>query len=201
MVHVVMANAPKNLCSSSEDDLAIPMIILLLAHQPWDFAFNMHRQLAITRPNNIFKLALEHAVFHLICVYSPCIECSLVINFNGRCTSSSSCSISKQLRLDASVHRTEEEDSRIDGLRCCQDAVVLQDDSLLVSESLGDPTTFFVCKDNAAEGVVDCVVLIEPGSVSASFNFAKHLSTYRQASWLIGSNLHPNALKAFVGLL
>jgi hypothetical protein len=58
-----------------------------------------------------------------------------------------------------------------------------------------------VREHDAAKSVIDGVILIESVEASAQFHSVKQYSTYRQASWLIGSSLHPKALNAFVGLL
>lgn len=73
--------------------------------------------------------------------------------------------IGHQLRLYAPIHGAEEIGSSIDALPDSEDAVILQDDGLLVAKGASDIAAFFVSEHDAAEIVVDGVVVVEAARV------------------------------------
>jgi hypothetical protein len=107
---------------------------------------------------------LEHAIFHLIRVHSSGVDSLLVVDLDGRSSTTSSSGVRLQLCFDTSVHGAEEVGSGIHSLTHGQDTVVLEDHSFLIAKSFCETTPFFVCEDDAAEVVVDGVVFVEANS-------------------------------------
>jgi hypothetical protein len=85
-------------------------------------------------------------------------------DLDGRGASARGRRIGHELGLDAAVHGAKEERRSVDGFGHGQDAVVLENDGFGGSERVGDAPSFFVCEDDAAEIVVDGVVVVEAGA-------------------------------------
>ena len=70
-----------------------------------------------------------------------------------------------ELRVAALLQRDEPEDSFLDGLPDCQQAVILQESGLLVAETCSDVFALFFGKHDAVEAVIDDVVVVEGAGV------------------------------------
>ena len=124
-----------------------------------------HRQLAVRPSYHVFKARCQHIVLHLIRLHSACPFCFLVRILDGLYASSARSCISRHLPFDVPVHCSKEIGGSINGLRDCQNAVILQHDGLLGPERLCDASTFLMRKYNAAKVLVDGVVVVEPASI------------------------------------
>lgn len=89
----------------------------------------------------------------------------LLLDLEGLNPFSSGGRISQQLRMAAFLQTGEPEDARVDGLAHGEETVVLQEDGLLWTESLGDVFAFLFGEDDAFEAVVDGVVVVEGAGV------------------------------------
>lgn len=98
-------------------------------------------------------------------VHAPRVYGLLMPYLDCLCTPRSSGGIGQQLRLNTPVHSAEKIRRSIDSLPDSQDTMILQDDSFILPERLGDIPAFLMRKDNAAEIVVDGVVLVEAAGV------------------------------------
>ena len=67
--------------------------------------------------------------------------------------------------MAALLERYEPEDTALDGGAAGEQAVVLQDDGALGAEGRGDTLALLAAEDNAAEGIVDDMVVVEGDSV------------------------------------
>ena len=87
-------------------------------------------------------------------------------DFNRWGSSSCGCRIGEELSLNATIHCAEQECCTINSLCSSQDAVVLEDDSFVLSECLGNISALFVSKNDSAEIVINGVISVEPVSIS-----------------------------------
>ena len=113
-----------------------------------------------------YVLRLEHIVLHLVGIDPSGVLGFLMTDFDCWGSSSRGCCVGKELSLNTSVHCTEQECRAINGLRHSQNAVVLENDCLVLPERFSDPSTLFVRKNNTSEVVIDGVVAIKPVSIS-----------------------------------
>lgn len=120
----------------------------------------------LQRSNNSPRL--KHDIFHLIRIHSSRIHCFLMANLDSFRSTTSSRSVSGKLSLDTPVHGAEEIRRRIDRLTYGQNAVVLENDSLVLSKGFGELATFFVSENDTAEIVVDGVVFVESAGILIS---------------------------------
>ena len=126
----------------------------------------MHRQLSNRRPNNILERRLEHVILHFIRVHPPSVLGSLMTDLHSRLSPARRSGISHQLGLDAPIHSAEDEDGTVHGLGNGQNPVVLKNDGFLGADGIRDPATFFGGENDAAEVVVDGVVVVKSAVVS-----------------------------------
>lgn len=144
----------------------------------------MVAQLAITRPHDILKRALEHNIRHLIRIVLARVVCRLLRYLDRLDAPRGSSSISQHLSLYTPVERAEEKRCRVDGLSNRQMAMIREDDSFVVAESLGDSGAFVLLECDATMLEADRVVIVE------AEKFVSHLvlritslsRTYRHAS-------------------